>query len=467
MHSIEELPVVVVGGGPVGLAAAAHLLSRSIETVVLEAGPDIASNMRSWRHVRLFSTWRYNVDLASAALLEGHGWAPPPPDDLPTGDDIVEGYLRPLARVPAMSRAIHLDSRVVAITRLGTDKIKTAGRDEAPFVVRTRSIDRTEREILARAVIDASGTWATPNPLGASGVPALGEVALAHLIHFGIPDVLGSDRARYEGRTTLVVGAGHSAANSILALVELAEASSTTRVVWATRGSNLTRVFGGGDADGLKERGRLGARLRALVESGGLRLVTDFRVGEVRREGDAIVVRGTRAGESFELSGIDRIVAATGQRPDLGMTRELRLELDPALESVLALGPLIDPNEHSCGSVRPHGEAELRQPEPNFYVVGGKSYGRAPTFLLATGYEQVRSIVAYLARDYDAAKRVELNLPETGVCSTSSSPASGGCCEPTPQRAPDAGCCPTPQSAVASAGRCGTTTSQATKTSCC
>jgi thioredoxin reductase len=425
---MNSLPVVVVGAGPVGLAAAAHLLSRGLSPIVLEAGDDVASSVRSWSHVRLFSPWRYDVDRAAATLLERHGWTAPPADALPTGRDLVDLYLRPLSRLPELAPAIRLDARVVAVTRLDTDKVKTAGREGVPFVVRVRSSRGEEQELLAGAVIDASGTWSNPNPLGAAGLPALGEQALADSIHYGIPDVLGRDRDRYEHRTTLVVGAGHSAANSILALIELAEASPRTRVIWATRGSNLARVYGGGDADGLPERGRLGERLRALVASGGLEVVTGLRITSVAREGDGIVVRGRRPDGEVELRGIDRVVAATGQRPDLGLARELRAESDPALESVRALAPLVDPNEHSCGTVRPHGEAELRQPEPGFYVVGSKSYGRAPTFLLATGYEQVRSIVAHLAGDHAAARRVELDLPETGVCSTGASP--GG---PQPQ----------------------------------
>lgn len=458
MQSIRELPVVVVGAGPVGLAAAAHLLTRNLRPLVLEAGPDVASNVQAWGHVRLFSPWRYDVDHAAAALLEPYGWVAPPPEELPTGSELVALYLRPLAQVPGMAEAIRFDARVVAITRLHTDKIKTSGRADVPFVVRTRSRDGKEREFLARAVLDASGTWATPNPLGASGLVALGESALANRIHYGIPDVLGADRTQYDGRTTLVVGAGHSAASSLLSLVELAEASPKTRAIWATRGSNLARVFGGGDADGLPERGRLGQRLRSAVDSGALRLITELRIGELAALSDGVRVRGARAGEELELRGIDRIIAATGQRPDLGVTRELRVELDPALESVRALGPLIDPNEHSCGTVRPHGEAELRQPEPGFYVVGGKSYGRAPTFLLATGYEQVRSVVAHLAGDLAAARRVELDLPETGVCSVGGAAGDGGCCgPPTTQAKADA----------APSGCCGPPTTQAPKKSCC
>ena len=112
------------------------------------------------------------------------------------------------------------------------------------------------------------------------------------------------------------------------------------------------------------------------------------------------------------------MVPCTGFRPDLDILRELRLNLDPAVEAPVELGPLIDPEFHSCGTVPPHGAALLAHPDKDFYIVGMKSYGRAPTFLLATGYEQVRSVAAALAGDREAADTVQLELPETGVCSS-------------------------------------------------
>jgi thioredoxin reductase len=414
----SNLPVAVIGAGPVGLAAAAHLATRRIPVVVLEAGDDVAASVRDWGHVRLFSPWRYDVDKAAVRLLEAAGWRPPPPDELPTGRELVDGYLRPLARVPELAGRVVFNARVEAVTRDATDKVKTAGRELRPFVVRLAN-----DELLARAVIDATGTWATPNPLGASGLPALGERAHAARIHYGIPDVLGAARARFAGRTTLVAGAGHSAANSLLALAELRDA----RILWVTRGDDLTRAFGGGAADGLPARGRLGADLRGLVREGRLRPFTGFRVQRVERDGDGLAVVGLQHEKTVRVGGIDEIIAATGQRPDLSLGRELRLGLDPWLESATALGPLIDPNQHSCGTVRPHGAKELAHPERDFYVIGAKSYGRAPTFLLATGYEQARSVAAMLAGDRDAALRVELDLPETGVCSTGA-PGQARCC---------------------------------------
>jgi thioredoxin reductase len=435
----RDLPVVVIGAGPVGLSAAVQLLDRKIDVVVLEADDEIGASQRAWGHVRLFSPWRYDVDKTAVRYLEATGWVPPPPDEMPTGDDLYRRYLLPLANLSQLSERIVVNRRVTGITRVGVDKTRTDGRGDVPFLVRTDAED-----ILARAVIDASGTWWTPNPLGAAGLPARGEAALRHRIHYGIPDVLGAQRARYAGRTTMVVGAGHSAANSILPLAELATASPGTTIYWATRSSDLTRVFGGGDADGLPARGRLGSELRALADSGALQLVTRFRIESLREVDGKVDVAGTRDGEPLIVRGLDAIIAATGQRPDLSIDRELRIGIDPALDSVAALAPLIDPNVHSCGSVRPHGAVELAHPEPGFYIIGSKSYGRAPTFLLATGYEQARSVAAMIAGDREAALRVELDLPETGVCKSNLvvEDEGAGCCAPATLATPaKTACC--------------------------
>ncbi|HEX5541814.1 MAG TPA: NAD(P)-binding domain-containing protein [Micromonospora sp.] len=406
----KRLPVVVIGAGPVGLAAAAHLHERDLPFYVLEAGASAGATVSEWGHVRLFSPWRYNIDHAARRLLDGVGWAPPDPEVLPTGSELVEEYLQPLAKLPQLAPHIRYGARVTAISRVGVDRVKTAGREQAPFVVR---LDGGE-EMLAAAVIDASGTWRTPNVLGANGLPAIGEEQASALIaEHALPDVLGADRATYAGKHTVVVGAGHSAANTLLALAELAESEPGTRITWAVRGGSIDRALGGGDADALPGRGALGTGLKLLVDSGRIDLVTGFAVQKI----EVVDGRAQLTALDGRTLAAGRIVSTTGFRPDHSLATELRLDLDPALGCTRALAPLIDPNEHSCGTVRPHGVDELTQPEPNYFAVGMKSYGRAPTFLMATGYEQVRSIAAALAGDWAAARDVQLDLPETGVCS--------------------------------------------------
>jgi thioredoxin reductase len=432
MTQTETLPVAVIGAGPVGLAAAAHLLQRGLPVKVYEAGASVGANVRNWGHVRLFSPWEYNTDPAARALLVAHGWQEPPAKAMPMGADLYDAYLKPLSETPAMAAVIETGAHVKAITRYGADKVASNGRDAKPFVLAVSNGDGAIRRDLARAVIDASGTWTNPNPLGAGGILAEGEAENAQHFAYGIPDVLGRNREAYSGKTVLVVGAGHSAANVLLDLAHLAERDPRTTTVWATRGASLMRVYGGGRADQLPARGELGSNLKALVESGRVTLVSGFSVTQVKATEDRIIVVGDTPNGVRELGPVDRIVVTTGQRPDLNLTRELRLDLDPWLESSKLLGPLIDPNLHSCGSVPPHGHRELAHPEPGFYTVGIKSYGRAPTFLMLTGYEQVRSVVAAIAGDMRTADDIHLVLPETGVCSTNlvadGETASSGCC---------------------------------------
>ncbi|MFF5209579.1 FAD-dependent oxidoreductase [Streptosporangium sp. NPDC000396] len=327
-----ELPVVVIGAGPVGLAAAAHLAGRGIDFLVLEAGDQAGASVARWGHVRTFSPWRFNIDAAARRLLEADGWNAPDTDWPPTGAELIADYLAPLAEL--LGTKIRLGAKVSAISRLGYDRVRTNGRDDAPFLIR---LDSGE-ELQARAVIDASGTYTSPNVLGGSGLPA---------------------------------------------------------------------------------RGALGTRLRAHVESGRIRLLTGFFTHRVRETAEGVEVISRAPSGAEQSVTVDLIVAATGYRPDHSFAAELRLDLDPILGSTRALAPLIDPNQHSCGTVPGHGVNELSHPEPGYYAVGVKSYGRAPTFLMATGYEQVRSVVAALAGDWEAAREVHLDLPETGVCSSS------------------------------------------------
>jgi thioredoxin reductase len=423
MGSNSSQVVAVIGAGPVGLAAAAHLHAYQQAFVVLEAGSEAGAAVREWGHVRTFSPWRYMVDSAAKGLLEATGWTSPDADHLPTGHELIDQYVKPLANHPAIRPHVRYHARVTSIGRKDFDKVRTLGREQQPFEIRLDSGESIE----ARAVIDASGTWRRPNPAGSGGVPAAGEIIGTDRIAYGIPDVTETERSRYAGKRVLVVGSGHSAFTVILDLMVLADRAPGTYITWVMRRENLDSVWGGGSSDALEARGELGQRARRAVEAGRIRVLTPYRIRSIATSGGALRIDGVIGSDPVSVD-TDQMIVCTGFRPDLEMLREVRLSLDPWLECPAALGPLIDPNEHSCGTVRPHGARELAHPEKDFYVVGMKSYGRAPTFLLATGYEQARSVVAMLAGDTAAAERVELVLPETGVCSTNLSAAAGGCC---------------------------------------
>ncbi|WP_157156703.1 NAD(P)-binding domain-containing protein [Diaminobutyricimonas sp. LJ205] len=420
---LDGLPIAIIGGGPIGLAAGAQLLERGVDFVIYEAGDTVAASMELWAHIRLFSPWELLVDKAAARLLETAGWQAPPATALPTAREVIDGYLAPLAALPEIASRVRFGVEVVAVSREGMDRTRTAGRAEAPFVLRTVHRDGHVADITARAVIDASGTYRTANSLGSSGLDPLGAREVADLVSHALPDVLGAERARFAGKRVLVVGAGHSAANTLLSLAALSGESAGTTVFWGIRNENAVRVFGSAD-DELTARASLGSAVHGLVERGDIRLVDRFEIVALERRGNGVRVTGNRAG-GVETIDVDVVVNATGFRPELGMLREIRLDLDEVVEAPRGIAPLIDPNVHSCGTVEPHGFRELQQPEPKFFIAGMKSYGRAPTFLLATGYEQVRSIAAWLAGDLASASVVQLSLPATGVCSTG---APDGCC---------------------------------------
>jgi len=430
--------VAIIGAGPVGLAAAAHALERGLIPIVLEAGHHIGHAVRQWGHVQLFSPWEYNIDRAAARLLASTGWNSPEPVQYPTGAELVERYLEPLAAKTALASHIHTSSRVTDISRVGFDKLKSKGRDAAPFELRYQN-GQGPKSVRADAVIDASGTWHSPNPAGANGLRAIGEAQAAERIAYGMPDVLGKDRARYASKTVAVLGAGHSAIGTLTDLARLATEAPETKPVWLLRGNDPAKAFGGGANDKLAARGELGAAFAALVAAGRITVESEFRVSRLAADGPRLTV-GTGSACCGRQMVVDELIVATGFRPDLDFVRELRIQLDPAIECPVELAPLIDPNEHSCGTVRPHGARELAQAEPGFYFAGMKSYGRAPTFLMLTGYEQVRSISAELAGDHEAAARVELVLPETGVCSRADAPSASQCCGGPAPSAVDA-CC--------------------------
>lgn len=424
----ETLPVVVIGAGPQGLAAAAHLVERGLEPMVIEAGSQAAGAVRQWGHVRLFSRWDELVDPAAARLLSATGWSAPA-SGFPRGIQWVEQYLQPLA--DALQGRVLTGTRVVGVSRRGRDRIVDADRAEQAFTVHLVDADGLESRVAARAVLDASGNWSQPNPAGADGLPALGERAAAASMLYRVPDAAAI--RELAGKHVVVVGSGHSAMTTVNDLARVVRTQPGTRVTWVLRRGGAGVTLGGGEADQLPARGALGVRAQEAVTAGLVQLTTGFRIERVEQTEHQVALV---AGDGRRIEAVDQVIVLTGFRPDLSFLSEVRLDLDPTLQAPRRLAAEVDPNIHSCGTVQATGALDLAQPEPDFYLLGAKSYGRAPTFLAMTGYEQVRSVVAMLAGDRAGAERIELTLPETGVCGGSGiygvDGDAGSCCAPTP-----------------------------------
>ena len=441
-----SLPLAIIGAGPIGLAAAANAAERGMTFVVLEAGADAGAAVGEWSHVRLFSAWSELIDPAARRLLDASGtWTTPDDTAYPTGGEWRDAYLHPLAALldDLDGGSVRYGTRVVGVSRAGRDLLVDSGREGDPFAIHVDGPAGRER-LLASAVVDASGTWTRPNPLGADGYPALGEVENADRFTYGIPDFRDpAVAARYAGKHVVVAGKGASAQGVLIGLAQLARQDGGMRVSWLLRRPSVGDAFGGGDNDQLEQRGKLGQDAKAAAASGLVTNVTQFRTVSVQAQDDGRLTIGSVNGQ--QVVDVDEVIVVTGFRPDFSFLSEVRLDLDPALGSARILADQIHPDHHSCGDVQPHGHRELAQPEQGLFLVGMKSYGRAPSFLAMTGYEQVRSVIAALDRDLEAADRVDLVLPETGVCNGAGAfddpdavalaGAGGGCCGPAPAAA--------------------------------
>ncbi|MCT2530147.1 NAD(P)-binding domain-containing protein [SAR92 clade bacterium H921] len=402
--------VVVIGAGPVGLAAAAHLLAQGLKPLVLEKGVSVGSAMLEWGHVRVFTPWSYVIDEAVAAILEKNGWNRPDNDYLPIGREIVEQYLVPAAHTPELASAITYNAEVIAVSKENHSKHTSADRQDARYTVHYKDSSGSTHIVYADAVIDVSGTWATPNPIGLDGLPVPGETENQDAIAYGLPDTLNADRQHYEGKKTLVIGAGHSAMNIALNLLKLQARNAETKIVWGLRNNDIEKLLGGGINDKVPARRELGLAAKQAIDTGALELLAQFKVERIVKNDNGLEVQIVNEGQRSTIY-VDRIIVATGFRPNLQMLREVRLDIDHVAEAPSNLAPLIDPNLHFCGSVRAHGVEELSHFDEHFFIAGMKSYGRAPTFLMLTGYEQVRSIAAELAGEHDAARHTAIKFP--------------------------------------------------------
>jgi thioredoxin reductase len=386
--------IAVLGAGPVGLEAA-HLARRlGFETYLLERG-DVADNVLAWGHVHMFSPWRMNVSELGIELLGG---ADLPWDECPTGREYAERYLLPLARLPALRGRVHAGERVVAVSRAGTLKGDLIGgpRHERPFRILTEDRAGRERTRAADVVLDCTGVYRVHNWLGDGGIPAPGERGAAARISYELDDVLGVDRERYQGKRTLLVGDGLSAAQSAVALADLSERAPGTRVVWAARrpAPPIPVV----PDDPLPERARLARSANDIAagSSPAIRFMGGAVVDALDRGSAGLRVR-LRAGEEHREESVDRILANVGYGPDNSLYRELQVHECYASRGPMKLAAaLLADGSADCLAQKSHGPDALCNPEPGFFILGMKSYGRNSAFLVRQGFAQVREVFSLL-----------------------------------------------------------------------
>jgi len=399
--------LAIVGAGPIGLEAALAAQDAGFDVHVFERG-EPGAHVIAWGHVRMFTPWRMNLGPSSRAHLERAGWTPPDGDARPTGAEYVERYLGPLALLPELKGRVHAHAQVVHIGRRGllkTDSPGDHGRREHPFRILVRDPGGRESFLHVTSAIDASGVFGQPNWAGDGGIPARSELYLAPQLSYHPADVLGLARERYAGKRVLVVGAGTSAATTVASLARLAGEVPGTSVVWAAR-SPLDRLFPPIPDDPLSDRHVLYARARAMAR-GEDRVVTP--IGGARIEGFEFNSATHRyrvtlmIGEQPRVEEVDRIIVNTGYGPDDSLYRELQVHECYASRGPMKLSAaLTGAVSDDCLTVPAFGADVLANPEPDFFILGHKSYGRNPNFLLETGFRQVEDVVAAMARELQA-----------------------------------------------------------------
>jgi hypothetical protein len=406
--------LTVIGAGPIGLEAAVRGQQSGWDVTLLEQGT-IGNHVAAWGHVRLFSPFGINASAWGREALAGQEL--PADEALLTGREFVEQYLRPLSQLPLLAGRIRERVPVVAISRDGfwkSDRIGQQSRSGSPFRLLVEAGDGREEIIAADVVFDCSGTFSQHNWLGAGGIPCPGERASVDRIDYQIPDACGSDRDHFAGKTTLVVGSGYSSATSVVALARLADESPGTRCLWLTR-TDRTPPVPMVDDDPLAGRAALtrAANELAMSTSGALNPVQWIRaagVEEIRRTDDdrlAVRMRNAIAGDLPTVSAnadpagdevlVDRIIAQVGYRPDRSLYEELQIHECYASQGPIKLAAaLLGETSTDCLSQSSPGADTLRNPEPGFFILGAKSYGRDSRFLIRTGLEQISSAFSLL-----------------------------------------------------------------------
>lgn len=400
---MNEKHIAILGAGPTGLEAALAASDAGFPFTLYESTSGVAGNVRSWGHVRLFTPWSMNVSSRMRAALAEHGVEPPDGDECPTGWELVERVFEPLASLPGIASRLRLGTRILEIGREGllkSDEIGTGRRAERPFHLLVRSIDGKERREHAEVVLDCTGTYHNPNALGAGGIRAPGERSVGEYIIRRIPDLeapeFAGDAPDWGGRRILLVGAGHSAQTTARDLEGLVDRVPETSVVWAIRSPEPT--FGAVENDALSARDALVRQARRLASG---ESPFDMRVGRVVDALEAspvgIVVRLRGPDGEMERVVVDRIISLTGSVGDARMYRQLQIHECYATSGPMRLAAaLLASSSTDCLTQGSHGAETLQNPEPDFYILGSKSYGRNTTFLMRIGWEQVDEVFSLL-----------------------------------------------------------------------
>lgn len=400
----RHVDLAVLGSGPVGIDAALAARDADLDVLVLEAGDRVADGVRRWGHVRLFTPWSMNLSERMQGRLRQIGRPMPEDATCPTGAELVREVLEPLAEGPLADRIV-LGHRVVGVAREGLLKHEAIG-DPVRASRRFRLlVEGPEGRTLLTAdrVLDCTGC-AVANALGDGGIPALGEETLADRIDHDIPDP-AADPGSWAGRRILLVGGGHSAQTAARSLVALAREAPDTRIVWLLRSAPPPSGWGSPEDDPLAERRTLAEDTTRLVHERpeGLEVVTGV-VEEIRAlGGEAVATRVRGTDGSVRTFEVDRIVALTGRVGDAGLYRQLQVHECYATSGPMKLAAALLGASGGAGgdclTQSSPGADVLRNPEPGFFVLGAKSYGRRNDFLLRVGYEQVEQVMDLLAGD--------------------------------------------------------------------
>jgi len=384
--------IAILGAGPTGLEAALAAAERGWPFTVYEAAPQVAGHVRAWGHVKVFTPWDMDVSPRMRAIL---GDAVPSGPELPTGDDLVRELYEPLAASAPVAPNLALGSRVLAVSRDGLLKhheIGTGRRAERPFrLLVERDDEHVER---ADVVLDCTGTYGNPNALGDGGIPAPGERARADRIDYHLRD-FEAEPERWAGRTILLTGAGHSAQTAACALAEFARRAPDTRVIWCVRAEDPD--WGAVADDPLPER--VGLNRAAAELAAGASDAVELRRGVVT---EALCGGPDRIGVTLrngvvEDVEVDRILALNGGVGDFQLYRQLQVHECYATAGPMKLAAtLLAASGGDCLSMPSGGAEALTNPEPGFFLVGAKSYGRNSQFLLSVGWRQVDDVFSTL-----------------------------------------------------------------------